>query len=176
VACLKILTCSFSARPAQMPWQCQRTRPSWPLVPMLPIAAISGTLGQVRSRPSSRVRSPRSLTGAVALRSQTGLTGSARPRTISQREHGHLPSSRTPACLYVNGGSGDLYYSRQPTGVRRRRSGSASGSCGETRRVGGASGPAGRLETVQKVLTEAQQPSSPETRKRCQARMLDTGR
>jgi hypothetical protein len=54
---------------------------SWPLTSVLPIAANSRT-GQVPSRPSSRVRSPGSSPGAVALRSQTALTGSARPRTI----------------------------------------------------------------------------------------------
>ena len=36
-----------------------------------------------------------------------------------------------------------------------RRSGSSGGSGGDGRRGGGASGPAGRLEAVKKVLTEA---------------------
>jgi hypothetical protein len=50
-----------------------------PVVSMPPIAADSGTVGQVPSRPSSRVRSPGRSTAAVALRSQTALTGSGRP-------------------------------------------------------------------------------------------------
>jgi hypothetical protein len=126
---------------------------SWPLAPMLPIAAISGTLGQVQSRPSSRVRSPGSLTDAVVLRSQTGLTGSARPRTISQRGHGHYSRRLKPDVTAVRRRwPGVSCLSRQPTGVgaavaerqRERR---------RARRGGGAGGPAGRLETVQKVLT-----------------------
>jgi hypothetical protein len=48
---------------------------------LLSIAAIS-LAGQVLSRPSSRVHSPVSSTGAVALRSQTALTGSDWPRII----------------------------------------------------------------------------------------------
>ena len=60
-----------------------------PLVPMLPIAAASLTVGLCWfCHPSSRVRSPGSFTDGVALRSQTALTGSARPWTIPQREHG----------------------------------------------------------------------------------------
>ncbi len=54
---------------------------------MLPIVATS-LAGQVLSRSSSRVRSPGGSTDAVALRSQTALTGSDRPRTIRQREQG----------------------------------------------------------------------------------------
>ena len=44
-------------------------------------------------------------------------------------------------------------FSRQPTGVWRRRCGSASGSCGERAVLAARAAPAGRLESVQKVLT-----------------------
>jgi hypothetical protein len=120
---------------------------------MLPIAANSGTVGQVQSRLSSRVRSPGRFTDAVALRSQTALTGSARPGQYRQREHGHpLPPTDPECLLYVNGGPGIFCFA--PAARRwRRRSGSASGSVGERAVAAGASGPAGRLETVQKVLT-----------------------
>jgi hypothetical protein len=46
---------------------------SWPLMSLLPIGAITRS-GQILSRPS-RVRSAGNSTGAVALRSQTGLDG-----------------------------------------------------------------------------------------------------
>ena len=95
--------------------------------PLLPIAAISWS-GQVLSRSSSRVRSPGSSTGAVVLRSQTALTGSDRPRTIWQREQGR-PACADETCCMSSGPR--LHISRQPPGVWRRRSGSASGSAGE---------------------------------------------
>ena len=126
-----------------------KCRASWPLASMLPIAAIS-LAGQVLSRPSSRVRSPGSPTGAVALRSQTALTGSDRPWTIPQREHGH-PAAERPVTA-VQRRPASLPPSRQPTGVGPAVAG-APAECRRGRRGGGASGPAGRLETVQKVLT-----------------------
>src|SRR5947207_12307014 len=53
--------------PVQHKCRCRVKRQlTWPLASMLPIAAIS-LAGQVQSRSSSRVRAPRSLTGAVAL-------------------------------------------------------------------------------------------------------------
>ena len=77
---------------------------SWPLVPMLPIAAAT-LAGQVQSRPSSRVRSPGNLTGAIGLRPQTALTGSARSRTIPQREQGRrLATDETPVTSCMPGG------------------------------------------------------------------------
>ena len=100
---------------------------TWPLVSLLPIAANSWT-GQVLSRPSSRVRSPGSLTGAVALRSQTALTGSDRPRTIRQREQGR-PAATDETCCRSSGPGFMLF---APADRRwRRRSGSGSGSEGE---------------------------------------------
>jgi len=70
-------------------------------VSLLPIAAISWS-GQVLSRSSSRVRSPGSSTGAVALRSQTALTGSDWLRTIRQREQGQ-PTCTGETCCALNG-------------------------------------------------------------------------
>jgi hypothetical protein len=67
----------------------------WPLVSLLPIAANSWT-GQVLSRPSLRVRPPGSSTVAVALQSQTALTGSARPRIIPAAGAGTLPARPNP--------------------------------------------------------------------------------
>ena len=77
-------TCGGTGQPLTL--KCE-PRP-WPLVSLLPIAAIP-LAGQVLSRSSSCVRSPGRFTEAVALRSQTALTGSAWPWTIPQREHGH---------------------------------------------------------------------------------------
>jgi hypothetical protein len=125
-------------------------QPSWPLASMLPIAAIS-LAGQVQSRSSSRVPPPGNSTAAVGLRSQTALTGSDRPWTIPQREHGH-PAAELPVTA-VGQRRPESPLPFAPADRRwRRRSGSASGSEG-VRVNGGASGPAGRLETVQKVLT-----------------------
>ena len=97
----------------------------WPLASMLPIAANSWS-GQVRSRPSSRVRSPGSSTGAVVLRSQTALTGSARPWTIRS---GSRDAPQWTGELRRSSGPGLLAFA--PADRRwRRRSGSASGSEG----------------------------------------------
>ena len=119
----------------------------WPLVSLLPIAAVFWS-GQVLSRSSSRVRSPCNSTGAVALRPQTALTGSDRPRTIPQREQGR-PACMDETCCMLSGPFLSFRASRPAFGAavaerqRERR---------RARRVGGAGGPAGRLETVQKVV------------------------
>ena len=106
-----------------------KRQPSWPLASMLPIAATS-LAGQVRSRPSSRVRSPGSSPGGVVPRSQTALTGSDRPWTILQREHGHpAANARGNCCMSSAARKSPLF---APADRRwRRRSGSASGSGGE---------------------------------------------
>jgi hypothetical protein len=122
---------------------------SWPLVPMLPIAAIS-VAGQVQSRSSSRVRALCSSTGAVALRPQTALTGSDRPWTIPQREHGHPAVELLEKMRLVNSGPTASCFSRQTPRRWRRRSGSASGSEGVRAES------AGRLETA--VLARKRQP------------------
>ena len=99
----------------------------WPLVSLLPIAAISWS-GQVLSRPSSRVRSPGSSTGAVVLRSQTALTGSDRPRTIPAAGAG-TPTCTDETCCTCQAARLSAF---APADRRwRRRSGSASGSEGE---------------------------------------------
>ena len=137
----------------------------WPLVSLVPIAAVSWS-GQVPSRSSSRVRSPGSSTGAVALRSQTALTGSDRPRTIRQREQGR-PAGTRETC-YVLSGPCFVFRASRPALVRPEREPWRERRPG--RRGGGASGPAGRLETVQKVLTRG----SP-TRVSCPARSRPGG-
>jgi hypothetical protein len=97
-------------------------------VSLLSIAANSGTLGQVQSRPSSRVRLPRSSTGAVVLRSQTALTGSDRPGQFRQREQGR-PTCTDETCCMSSGPSFMLF---APADRRwPGRSGSASGSEGQ---------------------------------------------
>ena len=92
-------------------WKGARRRLSvkvfWPLVSLLPIAANSGTLGQGQSRSSSRdVRSPGRLTGVVVLRSQTGLTGSVRPWTISAAGAWTPPARMKPGDCCMSGGPG----------------------------------------------------------------------
>ena len=95
---------------------------------MLPIAAISLD-GQVQSRSSSRVRPPGSSAGAVVLGSQTALTGSGRPWTIPQREHGY-PAAELPETA-VGQRRPESLPSFAPADRRwRRRIGSVSGSCG----------------------------------------------
>jgi hypothetical protein len=99
----------------------------WPLVSLLPIAANSWS-GQVLSRSSSRVRSPGSSTGAVALRSQTGLTGSDRPRTIRAAGAGTTPRAHMKLAV----GRAARISSFAPADRRwPGRSGSASGSEGQ---------------------------------------------
>jgi hypothetical protein len=118
---------------------------------MVPIAAIS-LAGQVQSRSSSRVRAPGNLTGAVALRPQTALTGSARPWTIPQREHGHPPAESPVTTVGQQRPQGFApFRASRPALARPERERQRERRRG--RRGGGASGPAGRLETVQKVLT-----------------------
>ena len=112
---------------------------------LLPIAANSRS-GQVLSRPTSRVRSPGSSTGAVVLRSQTALTGSDRSRTIPAAGAGMSPAQLK---LAVRQAARLLCHSREPPGVGA----AVAGARRRARRGGGASGPAGRLETVQKLLT-----------------------
>ena len=144
-------------------------QPSWPLASMLPIAAIS-LAGQVQSRSSSRVPPPGSSTAAVGLRSQTALTGSDRPWTIPQREHGH-PAAELPVTAVGQRRPESLLPFAPADRRWRRRSGSASGSGRRARRVGGASGPAGRLETVQKVLSGQRNPASATDLTCCALRM-----
>ena len=68
---------------------------SWPLVPMLPIAANSDCrAGSVKSRRSA-VPTPQAL-----------LTGSGRLGQYRQREHGHPSAAEPRWLLYVNGGPG----------------------------------------------------------------------
>jgi hypothetical protein len=102
-----------------------KRQPSWPLVSLLPTAASSATAGQVPSRPSSRVRRPCRFTDAVALRSQTALTGSAC--------RGQSKSGSKPACTVerdLHGGPVGVMFSRQPTGVGAAVAGAAGGSGG----------------------------------------------
>ena len=81
-------------------------RPAWPLVSLLPIAAISWS-GQVLSRSSSRVHSPGISTGAGVLPPQTALTGSAGHRTIPAAEAGTpTPSRLNPGDCCTSGGPG----------------------------------------------------------------------
>ncbi len=129
---------------------------------LLPIAANSWS-GQVLSRSSSRVRSPGNSTDAVALRSQTALTGSDQPRTIRQREQGRPRVHSGTYCVL----SGPCFVIRasRPALARPERERQRERRPG--RRGGGASGPAGRLETVQKVLTR---------RSRSRSRSRDLGR
>jgi hypothetical protein len=127
-----------------------KRQPSWPLASMLPIAAIS-LAGQVQSRSSSRVPPPGSSTAAVGLRSQTALTGSDRPWTIPQREHGH-PAAELPVTAVCHRRPGSLRFSRQSTGAGAAGAGASAGAEASAPSRG-ASGPAGRLEDVQKVLT-----------------------
>ena len=89
---------------------------------LLPTAANSATAGQVQSRPSSRVCAPRRFTDAVARRSQTALTGSAR--------RGQWISGSKPTCIVVreiHGGPG-FNVSRQPTGVGAAVAGAPAGA------------------------------------------------
>ena len=111
----------------------------WPLVSLLPIAAISWS-GQVLSRPSSRVRSPGSSTDAVALRSQTALTGSARPRTIPAAGAG-TPTGTDETCCRSSGPVS--CFSRQPPGVGAAVAGASAGAeaCAPWRRRERPGGP-----------------------------------
>ena len=113
---------------------------------LLPIAAISWS-GQVLSRSFSRVRSPGSSTDAVVLRSQTALTGPYRPRTIRQREQGRPAGTGETYC--VLSGPCFVFRASRPALVRPERERQRERRPG--RRGGGACGPAGRLETVQRV-------------------------
>jgi hypothetical protein len=117
-------------------------------VSLLPIAANSWS-GQVLSRSSSRVRSPGNSTDAVALRSQTALTGSDQPRTIRQREQGRPRVHSGTYCVL----SGPCFVIRASRPALARPERRASESDGLGAEAAARAAPWGRLETVQKLLT-----------------------